>query len=97
MALLAKRLQRSIRVAQKQGELRMVVHKKIMLAILPIYEAHKQDDMSMSDIIAEMCHAAFAMSGFNEKGLARLLKELAQEQYDELLQALKNEDEELAA
>ena len=76
----------------------MVVHKQIMLAILPIYEAHKQYDMTMSDIIAEMCAAAYGMSGFNEKGLARLLKELEEEHDEELLQALQeDENEELAA
>lgn len=76
----------------------MVVHKQIMLAVLPIYEAHKQYDMTMSDIIAEMCAAAFGMSGFNEKGLAQLHRELQQAHDDELLQALQDdEDEELAA
>ena len=76
----------------------MVVHKQIMLAVLPIYEAHKQYDMTMSDIIAEMCAAAFGMSGFSETGLAQLHRELQQAHDDELLQALQDdEDDELAA
>ena len=75
----------------------MVVHKQIMLAVLPIYEAHKQYDMTMSDIIAEMCAAAFGMSGFNETGLAQLHRELKQAHDDELLQALLDDEvEELA-
>lgn len=75
----------------------MTLHKKIMLAVLPIYEAHQQYELTMSDIIAEMCAAAYGMSSFNEKGLVKLHRDLKQEHDDELLQALQEEDEELAA
>lgn len=63
------------------------IHKEIMLAILPVYEKYKALDVTMSCIIAEMNHAAWEMSFFNDIGLQRLHQELKDE-WAEVSQAM---------
>lgn len=54
----------------------MYIHEEILHAVLPILKKHAKDDFSVQDLIAELNHAAWHLSGLNEIGIKILRADL---------------------
>lgn len=57
----------------------MYIHQEIMLAVLPIWKKYQSDGFEPADLIAEMNHAAWELSGFNAIGFNNMLNELTKQ------------------